>query len=630
MKKGLETYLYTTIGVVAFLAIIVAINLIGSRAKVRMDLTEDKVFTLSDGTRTLLSKLDTPVQIRFYSSLSSTEMPTSLKNYSREVEDLLSEFRQASKGNISIQKLDPQPATEAADSARLDKIRGRPMKLNGEPIYLGLSITMLDQKQLIPFLDPSQRNLLEYEISRAIARVMNPKRATVGIMSPLPVVGFGGSSMLTRPDMQQPGWIFAQQLKRDYNVVTVEMTVEKIPDEVTTLVVIHPKGISETAEYAIDQFLMRGGKLIAYLDPLAFLDQMRQRNPMMGMGGPSSSTFNKLLPAWGLTFDTANVVADIDSIWVQPGASRGEHPALVELAGKRLNDADILTSNAGKLFFPYSGKFGGSPVAGLNMTTLARTSANSQLVETSQSETLTREKFKSTGTEHQLIVRLTGQFKTAFPAGKPKPAAEPKPDEPPKPETPPAESLKQSKDGASVILVGDSDFLQNQAVVAQNEFGQTFVVNGNLSFAQGAVDQFSGDETLIKVRARSTRSRTFEKLKQLQAEAESRFNSNEKIKDIERKLEEVQRRYDELQGKKTGRGLASLLPSQEQQVEMEKAEKLQDQIESELRAEQKKLRAARDSLENKTKWLNIVGMPIVVSVIGIILALMRRKHQAAR
>jgi len=183
-KKGLETSLYSVVGVAAVFVIIVAVNLIAARAKTRIDLTAERAYTLSQGTRNILAKLDTPVQIRFYASQNDNKVPVPLKTYTQRVEDLLGEYRQASKGLVEIQKLDPTPDSDAEDSAKLDGIEPQ-MISETDPIYLGLSITMLDQKESIPFLTPERERLLEFDLSRAISRVATAEKPVVGIMSPL-------------------------------------------------------------------------------------------------------------------------------------------------------------------------------------------------------------------------------------------------------------------------------------------------------------------------------------------------------------------------------------------------------------------------------------------------------------
>ncbi|MEK0450043.1 MAG: hypothetical protein RL088_2311 [Verrucomicrobiota bacterium] len=635
MKKGLETYLYTTVGVVAFLAILVGVNLIGSRAKVRVDLTADRAYTLNKGTLAILQKLDTPVQVRFYCTRGENRMPVFLKNYAQTVEDLLGEFRQKSNGQIEIQKLDPVPDSDAEDSAKLDGVEGQMTEIGGDPLYLGLSVTMLDQKEVIPFLSPDRAKLLEYDLARAISRVMTPSKPVVGVMSPLPYNGMGGNPMMMmQRNRSQPAWVFTSELKRDFEVKSVEMTADKIPDDVKVLLLIHPKAITDATQYAIDQFVLRGGKLIAFLDPLAVLDQAGA-GPMGG--GGSSSNMEKLLKNWGLSFDSTKVVADMNYISRTRG---GRAPAVLSLTEKAVNKDDILTANADNLFLVFPGSFSGTPAEGLRMTTLVKSSTNSQLIDPMSAQMggeQTIKDFKASGTEYNLAVRLSGKFKTAFPEGKPK-APEPKPEdgkpEEKKPDAPAEAGLKESAAENTIVLIGDSDFLQDQVSVqeAMNPFGggQRMVVpvNGNLAFGQSAVEQLSGDSNLIEVRSRASRERPFTVVKQMQADAEAAYQT--KIKDLETSLRDAQAKLNELQRAKTGEAGQRFILSPEQQAEIANFKKKEGEVKKQLKEERKRLRIGVESLETKTKWLNILVMPLVVAVAGLLLALKRRKLQAAR
>ena len=634
MKKGLETYLYTTVGVLAFLAIIIGVNIIGSRAKVRVDLTSERAYTLSDGTRAILSKLDTPVQIRFYCTRGENSMPVMLKNYAQSVEDLLGEFRQASKGQIEIQKLDPVPDSDAEDSAKLDGVEGQMVEMGGDALYLGLSVTMLDQKEAIPFLDPNRQKLLEYDLARAVSRVMTPSKPVVGLMSPLPVNGSGNPMMMRMGRGGEPAWAFVSELKRDFTVKTVEMTADKIPDDVKVLLVIHPKAISDAALYAIDQFVLRGGKLIAYLDPLSALD----RAAGGPMGGASSSNLEKLTKQWGITFDSTKVVADMNYI---SRLRQGRSPAVLSLNANAVNKDDIITASADNLFFVFGGAFTGSPAEGLRQTAMIKSSVNSQLIDPMSAQMGGEQiinDFKASGTEYALAVRLTGKFKTAFPDGKPK-AAEPKPEDgkPPeekKPDAPAEAGLKESAEENVVVLIGDSDFIQDQACVqeAMNPFGggQRMMIptNGNLAFAQAGVEQLSGDSNLITVRSRASRERPFTVVKKMQADAEAAFQS--KIKELETSLRDTQTKLNELQKTKAGEGGQRFILSPEQQAEIANFRKKEADSKVMLKQERKKLRIGVESLETKTKWMNILIMPLLVTIAGIFLALNRRKLQAAR
>jgi ABC-type uncharacterized transport system involved in gliding motility auxiliary subunit len=234
MKKGFETYLYSAIGVIAMLVLLVVVNVIAAQAKQRVDLTAERAYTLSAGTRAILAKIDTPVQIRFYCTRSGDAMPAPLRNYARRIEDLLSEYRQRAKGKIEIQKLDPQPDSDAEDSARLDGLQPQLLQ-NNERVYLGLSVNMLDQKETIAFLTPARERLLEYDISRAIARVTNPERPVVGVMSALPVAGQMIPGQMMMQQQNERPWVLYSELQRDFTVRNVGLTADKIPDECLSL-----------------------------------------------------------------------------------------------------------------------------------------------------------------------------------------------------------------------------------------------------------------------------------------------------------------------------------------------------------------------------------------------------------
>ena len=631
MKKGLETYIYSTIGIAAMLAILVVVNIIAARGKQRIDLTAERAYTLSPGTKAILGKLDTPVQIRFYCTRGDNEMPVMLKTYAQRVEDLLGEFQQHSKGQIEIQKLDPQPDSDAEDSAKLDGIEGQ-MIQTGAQIYLGVSVSMLDQKEAIPFLGPNREKLLEYDIARAISRVATPTKPVVGVMSPLPVGGGGMNPMMMRMGQQgQQPWVFMTEMQKDFTVKTVEVTADKIPDDVKVLVLIHPKMLSDAAQFAVDQFVMRGGKLIAFLDPLCVLDRQSQQ-----MGPPSSSSLDRLLKAWGLTFDATKVVADMDYVG-QTG--RGRAPSVLQLTEKAMSKDDVLTGDVDNLLLVFAGAFSGTPAEGLAQTVLIKSSKNSQLVDPMTAQMGGEEVIKTfnpSGTEYSLAVRLTGKFKTAFPEGKPK-APDAKPEDEKKPEEkkdePAGESLKETAQENAVVLIGDSDLIQDQVAVRemQNPFGGQRMImpqNGNLAFGQGAVEQFTGDDSLISVRSRASRERPFTVVKKMQADAEANYRT--KIKDLETGLADAQKKLGELQRSKAAEPGQRFILSPEQQAEIANFRKKETDVKQQLKTERKKLRADIDSLENRVKWANIAAMPAIVALGGVMLAMSRRKREAAR
>src|SRR6266404_1363828 len=290
MKRPIDTILYSAAGVVAMAAILIGFNVITSAVKTRADLTKEKAYTLSPGTRAILAKLDGPVKVRFYCTQgeNSSQQAIMLKNYAKEVEDLLGEYKQAAKGKLVIEKYNPEPDSDAEDSAHLDGIEGQMLGNNpfggGDRFYLGLAITYgMDQKVAIPFLSPERERLLEYDISRAISQVFTPEKPVVGIMSPLPIFGMPANPMMMRMGQQgeQP-WAIVNELKNDFKVMRVAMDVDKIDDDVKVLLVVHPREITDKAQYALDQFILRGGKMIAFLDPLPALIDTKEQNQMFG------------------------------------------------------------------------------------------------------------------------------------------------------------------------------------------------------------------------------------------------------------------------------------------------------------------------------------------------------------
>ena len=621
MKKSkLDTFFYSTIGVIAVAFILIAINFIAARAHKRVDLTAEKAYTLSPGTRAILGKLDTPVLIRFYCTKNTSTMPAFLTTYAQRVDDLLVEYQQASKGKISIQRLNPEPDSDAEDSARLDGIEPQPLR-TGERIYLGLSVTMLDQKQTIPLFAPARERLLEYDISRAIARVMTSEKPTIGVLSSLPVMG-QNSPMPVR-GQNQPAWALLEELKRDFNVKQIDVATEKMDEDIKLLLVIHPKAVSDETQYALDQFLLRGGKLVVFVDPFCALDRSSPQTGMMPP--PSSSTMEKLFKAWGMTFDTSRVVADMEHV---AQLQQGPNPAVLALNETAVNKEDVVTADADNLIMAFSGAFAGMPPEGLTKTVLLKSSKRSQLVDpmmASMSGEQILNSFVSSGTEYALAVRLTGKFKTAFPEGKPKSK---QPNAPPKENEKSDEGLKESKQPSAVVLVGDADMIQDPLAIREIQgLGQRLILplNGNLAFAQSAVEQLAGDSNLIAVRSRASRERPFTVVQKLQADADANYRS--KIKDMEQNLAETQRKVNELQkGKDSGQ---QFILSPEQQQELVNFRKTEADVKVQLKDMRKKLRAEIDSLETKTKWINIAAMPAAVIAAGFFLAMAKRKRATA-
>ncbi|HEY6239927.1 MAG TPA: GldG family protein [Burkholderiales bacterium] len=619
MHKKTENLLYSAGGLVVAFVILVLLNLVLGAPRARIDLTQGRLYTLSEGTRALLGKLDSPVKIRLY--FSQNDVPLPIKAYGRRVEDLLAEFRQAGRGKVVIEKFDPQPDSDAEDSATLEGVEAQVMP-SGDKFYLGASISYADQKVALSALALDREPLLEYDLTRAIARATTTVKPVIGVMSALPVFGMPPNQFTGGQPMEPQ--VFITELRRDYTVKRVGLDPEKIDDDIKVLVVIHPRGISDRAQYALDQFVLRGGKLIAFLDPNAYFDQMGQMGGMGGGGTPSS--FDKLLKAWGIGFDSGKVVLDMRYV---TGAGARSLPTLLSLNDNAFDPKDIATARLGSVLMPFAGVFTGKPVEGLSESVLIKTSAYSQLVDSfaamAQGEAAIRS-FQPSNTEWPLAIRLTGKFKTAFPQGQPKPEdkREGKAAKAPDPKAESA-SLKESAADNAVVLVGDSDFINDGAAVQIQEiFGQRIVIprNGNIAFAQALVDQFAGDPALIKLRSRASAARPFTLIRDMEAKAQQAYLG--KIKELEDNLSQTQVKLSALQ-KGRGPGAGAILTS-EQQTELENFRRKAAETRLALKEVRRELRADSEALQFWTKVLNIALVPLLVAAAGIALAVVRRRR----
>jgi ABC-type uncharacterized transport system involved in gliding motility auxiliary subunit len=638
MKK-VETWLFPVAAVVAVLVILVAVNVLGNFLKFRGDLTENKIYTLSPGTKKILDKLDTPVEIRFYYSKDNSSMPVPLRTYAQEIEDLLSEYQQAGHGKIQVVKLDPKPDSDAEDSARLDGVQGQTTAANltGDRIYLGLAVSCLDAKTAVPFLSPDRETLLEYDISRAISSVVNPKKVVVGVMSALPVLGRAATPMMMM--QQQRGsepWFFVQELKQNYTVREVPLTAEKIDDDISVLLVAFPKGISESAQFAIDQFMLRGGKMVALLDPFSFVDAQMSGQQGMMRGETYSASLDKLLKTWGLEFTANKVVADPNlATRIQRQNSSAESDMTVlTISSDTINKSDPLGASTNDLLLPFAGAFTGTPVSGLKEEVLVSSTSQAGLVDANMAMLGgegARKLYKPGNTALAMAIRLSGKFKTAFPEGKPAaanptptPAASPAPSA-----TPTPTYLKEGANEGVAVLIGDSDFAFDQIAGREQQMLNQVVftpTNGNINLIESSVELLAGDSNLMSIRSRTSANRPFVLVNKIEAAAQDKYQS--KIDELEAGLTQARQKLSELQSAKQADQRSVLSP--EQQAEIKKFQENEAQIDKQLKQVRKELRQEIDSLQNWLKWLNIALMPVVVTGVGLGLAFFKKRSRAAR
>jgi len=502
-----EHLIYSAVGLIALFLLLVAVNFLVSRVPARLDLTQGNLYTLSPGTKKVLRGLQAPVKVKLYVSQGEA-VPVQLRGFAQRVEDLVREFKSVAGSNLVVERYNPRPDSEEEDAAQLDGIEPQQL-FSGEQFYLGVAVNQLDRKQSIPAISPQRERLLEYDLVRAIARVGATERPKIGLMAGLPVLG-ERFNPFTRQSSEP--WVLANELKREFDVKEVPLTAKEIDKDLNVLLLIHPRDVPPSTEYALDQFVMRGGKLIAFVDPYAYFDQGPTMPGMPPM--PSSSTLPTLFKAWGLNMEPGKVIADV--VFGSGGGARYT-PTVLSLNRTAFSRDDIVTGQIETLLYAFGGAFELKLPENLKATELVKSSPNSMLVDamnaTKSGDEATRA-FKPSGNAMALALRLTGKFKTAFPEGlkedEKKPAAQGTP------------ALRESPEN-SVIVVADVDMLADGAAVdVQDVFGRKVVVpsNGNLAFALGMVEQFAAGDDLISLRSRAASFRPLTVVRELEAEAQ--------------------------------------------------------------------------------------------------------------
>jgi ABC-type uncharacterized transport system involved in gliding motility auxiliary subunit len=621
------------LGVAALVAIailanwLVSLTPLGNRG---VDFTENKVHTLSDGTRAILSELDTPVVIRYYATRSTDFIPEALKLHMRRVDDLLKEYAHLSKGKLRIDNLDPQPDTDAEDSANLDGINGQ--RFDDQNLYFGLAISCLDKSSVIPFLDPREETMLEYQLSKAIGEVSTATKPKIGIISGLDLKG-APAMMPGQPPT--PGWVIYQQIQQSFDVVDITMDATSIdPKVIKVLLLFHPAEITPQAEFVVDQYVLGGGTVVACLDAFSVAAQMTTPpgNPMMGKQppNPTTSTLPTLLSAWGVSFESGMVLAD-PTLATKLGGNR-LGIAIPTLNKDQMPQKDnVITKDLGSLTFFLPGAFTVTGGSGLSANSLLKSTTGAGFVNAtraSQLDPALTTSFRSSGKAYDLVTHLNGIFKTAFPDGKPKAATEGEnADE--KTDEPKVESLKEGTSPGNVFLIADVDAFYDRFAYNVQNFGGTQMatpMNGNASLLFNLLDQAVGSKHLIGSRSRTAIRRPFTVVQKM----ESDFNKTvgAKIEEFQEKQKAAQQKLSDLQAQKSGGAELYLSPAQEEEIKKLRQEQVN--YAKLIREQEKDLRRQKDKLAGKITLLNVAAMPAAVILIGLGLFANRRRSTRAR
>ena len=603
------------IGLVLVAVIAVAADVVLAKLPLRADLTAERLYTLSEGSRAVLGQLDKDVTLKYFVSSSAAEMPMALKTYATQVENLLEEYDRAAGGALAIEKFDPKPDSDAEEWAQRYGVEPQSVNPFGSPIYFGLVAVCGDKEETLGTLTPRTEATLEYDITRLVTRVAWPERPVVGVMTSVEGVLAKADPRMMQMRRPPQGWAAFGELAKDYDVREVPPTVEEIDPAVKTLVVLHAKNLTDKTLYAIDQFVCRGGKLIACVDPMSLKTLLSQpQNQMMMGGGNEPSTLGKLFEAWGVTFDPKQITCDLAAA-TKLNNGQGmvnDEPAFLTLGADNMEKSDLLVSRLTQVMFPFAGAFAFDGKDSDLVFTPVITTSSEHSAETDAMGMMMgggSRSAKPDGKARVVAARLSGTFKTAFPKG---------------PDGTNDVSNAVASGKSAVMLFADSDFLAHDFCVRllRTPFGNMAQpMNDNLALFSNVIEQFAGRAELIGVRTRGASNRPFTVVDRLEAEAMAKWQKKEA--ELQSRLAEAQRRISELQSQKSGS--ERMLLSREQQQEIVKFRKAQAETRRELKGVRKELTADIDSLGARLKGINIALMPALVVLFGLFRGFLRKR-----
>ncbi len=629
------------------LLLLLGVNLLAANAlpPLRVDLTEHKLYTLSEGTRNILAELDEPVTLRLFLSAEQVSQLPGIASYATRVRELLEEYQRVAGGNLTLAVIDPEPFSEAEDRAVGYGLRGIPLGDAESSFYFGLVVSgPTGEEEVIPFLSPESDRFLEYDVTKLIYQVSHPKLPVVGLISSLPLAGQPANPMMGGGGAQP--WVIYEQIQQLFEVRELGTDLEAIPQDIDLLMMAHPKELTPRTLYAIDQYVLGGGNAVVFVDPHAEADL-----PAGGFPAPGgqSSDLKGLLTAWGLQYDPTKVVGDLQlaetvrfNLQQRPATIR--YPVWMSLPTQLINGDDVVTSGLGSVVVATPGAL--QPVAdsGLEVTPLLRTTESateydaSRFTFMSDPNELLRD-YQASGESRVLAARVRGKAKSAFPGGPP-----PAPEAPAESQegaaetadqeatasTPAEPPLTEAVDSINVLVFADSDLLEDRFwVQVQNLLGTRLAVPvaANGSLVINALDNLTGSNDLISVRNRGQFSRPFTRVDALRERAELQFRAKER--ELLTRLEETEQRLSELEAGRQTDG--SLLLTSEQQQEIERFRQQKVQIRADLRRVRHELRRDIEGLETRVKLVDVVLVPLLIGVGGLLMALHQtRKRRRAR
>ena len=610
---------------VLFLGIVMLSN-VGLRG-MRVDLTQNRLYTLSRGTQQVLGELKEPVTLYLYFSReAAAKQAPLLLPYANRVREFLEELATRSGGKVHLRIVDPQPFSDDEDHAA--EFGLQPLQAGGgDALYFGLTGTnSTDGRASIPSFQADREEFLEYDVAKLINELGTPKKPVIGLMSSL---GLQGQFNPMTGQMGEP-WPILTQLQDLFTMRTLTADVDHIDKDVDVLMLVHPKRLPAKTLYAIDQFVMRGGRVLLFVDPNAGGDTSGQdpSNPLAGAMADHSSDLVPLLAAWGVDYDPTKVIGDLErglEVRTSMQAPPIRHIGILGLGHGDMNEKDVVTASLDKINLATVGFLTAHPGAKTTFEALLQSSARAAPIPAQRFNALMdpatlRDGFKPTGVRYALAARITGAVESAYPQGPP-------PDQKPA-SGPPVAHLAKSASPANIVIIADTDLLMDYMWVQTREvFGQrvaqAFANNGDL--VANVLDNLSGTSALISVRGRATFSRPFERVEALRRRADDRLRG--KALELQAELQQTETKLTQLQSKRNDQSSLMLSPEQEAELKRFVAEKAR--VRRELRETQRGLDVDINRLNSWLKVINIAIAPLCVAVAGVIILSQRRRRKSS-
>lgn len=636
-------------------SLLIAVGLISAFPSVRIDLTEDELFSLADGTRNIVSGLEEPIELIFFYSESATEDQPQIRSYGTRVQELLREIVIASNGNLSLRIVDPEPFSEEEDLATQYGVQPVPVTQGGPGIYFGLVAAQLDNdpalqvSETMPLIRPDQEQFLEYEFMKLVTRVANPDLQVIGLLTTLDIDG--GFDPMTGQATQQ--WMITDFIRQLYELRRIETEAESIDDDVDILMIVHPEGLSEQTLYAIDQHVMRGGKTLVFLDPTA--DSMVSRSARGSMiPAGMRSDLPGLLEAWGVDYSPDKVLTD-NTLALRVQMGQGSRPvAHIGMIGANrtaLAEDDIITRRLENLNLSSAGALAPREGATTRFEPLIQSSSDAMLMDASLLEdvldpSVLFDEFVSANERYTIAARISGVIATAFPDGRPVSASaeseatedeavaddtdsEIESSEEESTEIDPLQGHLAQTDGETNILVfADTDVLTDRLWVQVAQFlgqriPQPYANNGD--FVINALDNLSGGADLVSIRSRGRYSRPFERVVKMQREADDRLRTEEAA--LLERLAATEEQLAALNTGENGQPLGQLTPEIQAEIDRFNAELLDTR--RSLRDVQFQLTADIEELGSNLKWFNTAAIPMLLTVLALFISLTRAQRRRA-